>query len=94
MSAHDTPLIDYDGPEADSILSKSVSQWQAALRYANSSLGFPESSYKLERLLSRIPSLPDNIPSSSSLIEGYSTWKSSDASCPLEYKTENTQVLP
>jgi hypothetical protein len=42
MSSHNTPTIDYDGPEADSILS---------------------------RLLSRIPSFPDNIPSSSTLIE-------------------------
>jgi hypothetical protein len=88
MSAYNTPMIDYDGPEADSIFIRSVSQWQAALRHATSIPGFPESSYKLERLLSRMPSFPDDILSSSSSIEGYSTWKSSDASCSLECKTE------
>ena len=93
MTADKSPSINYDGPEAGSILSRSVSQWQAALRYAKSISGFPESSYKLERLLSRIPSLPDQIPIESSFIEGYSTWQSSDASCPLKYKTEKRHTF-
>ena len=29
---HNTPTIDYDGPEADSILSRGLSQWQVTLR--------------------------------------------------------------
>ncbi|KAL5316340.1 hypothetical protein ACEPPN_015385 [Leptodophora sp. 'Broadleaf-Isolate-01'] len=87
----DTPGIDYDGPQANSILSRSLSRWQAALRLAKSIRGFPESSFKLEGLLSRVPSLPDDIPNSSTWIEGYSTWKNSDALCPLVDKTEKTR---
>jgi hypothetical protein len=83
--------IDYDGPEANWILSRSLSRWQAALCLAKSIPGFPESSFKLEGLLSQIPSLPDDIPSGSTWIEGYSTWKNSDAKCPLVDKTDKTR---
>lgn len=83
--------IDYHSPETKSILSRSYSRWQAALRLAKSTPGFPESSFKLEGLLSRVPSLPDDIPSESTWMEGYSTWTNSDLSCPLASKTEKTR---
>jgi hypothetical protein len=80
---HSNPEIAYDSAEANSILSRSLSLWRASLRLAKSILGFLDSSFKLEKLPSRIPLLPNDIPTSSALIEGYSTWKYSDASCPL-----------
>lgn len=79
--------ISYSGPEADLILSRSASQWQAALGAAESIQGIPPASLNLERVLSRTPSLPENIPSDANSIEGYSTWRNTDASCCLA-KTE------
>ncbi|KAK0110105.1 hypothetical protein ONS95_002761 [Cadophora gregata] len=87
----DTPRIDYDGPQANAILSRSLTRWQTAFHLAKSTREFPESSFKLEALLSRVPSLPDNIPSSSTWIEGYSTWANSDALCALKDKIEKTR---
>ncbi|KAK1768138.1 hypothetical protein QBC33DRAFT_577788 [Phialemonium atrogriseum] len=69
--------ISYSGPEADLIHSRSASQWQAALGAAES----------IQGVLSRTPSLPENIPSDANSIEGYSTWRNTDASCCLA-KTE------
>ncbi len=93
MLAHGTPTIDYDGPEANAILSRSVSQWQLALRHAMLTPRFPESSYRLERLLYRVPSFPNDIPSCSVSIEGYSSWKSSDDSCSMKCKTEKGHLF-
>ncbi|CAM6002547.1 unnamed protein product [Sphagnum balticum] len=81
-------LINYDGIEAESIYSRSLSRWQTALRLAKSMPRFPESSFKLQGLLSRTPSLPNDIPTSSARIEGYSTWKNCDAKCPIAHKIE------
>jgi hypothetical protein len=86
-----TPLeIPYDGPEAELIFSRSLSRWQAALHRANSTRQIPESSFNLERTLSRTPSLPETIPSDATWIEGYSTWINSDTSCRLT-KTEKAR---
>jgi hypothetical protein len=93
MLAHGTPTIDYDGPEANAILSRSSSQWQFALRHALSTSRFPESSYRLERLLCRVPSFPGDIPSCSLSIEGYSSWRSSDDSCSMKHKREKGHLF-
>ncbi|KAL1850456.1 hypothetical protein VTK73DRAFT_9677 [Phialemonium thermophilum] len=75
--------VSYDGPEADSIRARSASQWQAALRQAESMTRVPSSSLDLERTLVRVPSLPDTIPKESTSIVGYSTWINSDPTCRL-----------
>jgi len=83
----------YDGPEAESSSSRSFSRWQTAFQLAESMLDVPENSFHLKQVLSRTPSLPDTIPSDSTWIEGYSTWKNSDILCPLTTKTESVQRL-
>ncbi|KAK5989828.1 hypothetical protein PT974_08089 [Cladobotryum mycophilum] len=86
----------HDGPEADAILKRSFSRWQAALQHAKSLKSLPERCFKLEGVLSRIPSLPESLPRAR-YIEGYSTWDnledSSATSCKLRTKTEKTRPI-
>jgi hypothetical protein len=54
---------------------------------------FPESSYRLKRLLCRVPSFPDDIPSCFSLIKGYSSWKSSNNSYSMKCKIKKGHLF-
>jgi len=76
--------------EFQTVFSRSYKRWKAALTAAKSMRPgqFPDHVYDLKALLFRIPAIPDEIPNSMKTLEGYSTWKSSDITCPLETITE------
>jgi len=85
----------YTKEEFQAVFSRSYARWKAALRAAKSMRPgqFPDHAYDLKALLFRVPAIPDEIPNNVMELEGYSTWKSSDATCPLETITEEHQDL-
>lgn len=83
----------YDGPEAQTIFSRSVLKWRSAFFIAKTLKSLPRTCFDLRRCLQNVPALPDTIPADTEYIEGHSLWTNSDPNCDLKTKKESPKRI-